>query len=236
MQQLHDLVAEHHLARGGGDILANDKAVGRLADGKLAFAPLDIGQKIVQPLDQIFAIGGDGGLQHIRIGEGEVGGGQGIGELAGIESDPAALFLIQPVQLSHHLLQGVGGQQIALLDEIEDLVVFPLLRLEAAIARGRLDHGGSLAAQHAAGGGFPQRHEAIPPFGLSLQYRLAVAAHGLGQRHHGARDIQRIDGPRILAPGHAGDEIHQQLLALHAHGEHVAGEGLGLETLGGGGR
>ena len=61
MQQLHDLIAEHHLARGGGNIFADDETVSRLADGKLALAALDIGQEIVQPLDQIFAVGSDGG-------------------------------------------------------------------------------------------------------------------------------------------------------------------------------
>ncbi len=95
LQQLHDLIAEHHLARGGGNILPDDETVSRLADGKLAMAALDIGQEIVQPLDQILAIGSDGGLEHIGVGQGEIGGGQRVGELAGIKGDPAALLLVQ---------------------------------------------------------------------------------------------------------------------------------------------
>jgi hypothetical protein len=146
--------------------------------------------------------------------------------------DPRARASVQAVEFAHHLLHGVGGEQIALLDEVEDLVLFPCLSLEAPIAGRRLDHDGRLSAQHAAGGGFPQRHEAVPPFGLGLEHRVAVAAHRLGQRHHGAGDVERIDRAGILALGHAGDEVHQQLLALHAHGEHVAGEELRFEAFG----
>ena len=232
MQQLHDRVAEHHLARSGGDILADHETVGRLADGQLALAALDIGQQIVQPLDQIFPIGGDGGLQHLGIGEREVGGGQRIGELAGIEGHAAALARVQAVQLAHHLLHRIGGEQIALLDEVEDFVLAPGIGLEAPVAGRGFHHGWGVAAQHAPRGGFPQHHEIVPPCRLRRSHRLAVAAHRLGQRQHGAGDIKRIDRPPIFAASHAGDEIQHQLLALHPDRQHVAREFAGVERFG----
>jgi dihydroxy-acid dehydratase len=37
------------------------------------------------------------------------------------------------VQLAHHFLHGVGGEQVALLDEVEDLILLPGLGPEAAV-------------------------------------------------------------------------------------------------------
>ena len=140
LQQFDHLVAEHHLAGRGGDILADLEGVGRLADGKLALAALDIVEQIVQTLDQILAVRLQRGAQHFGIGEEEIGGRDRVGELLGIEFDALARLVVEAVELGDRVLHPVGGQQIGLLDEVEDLVFLPVLVAEAPVAgRGRDD-------------------------------------------------------------------------------------------------
>ncbi len=79
-------------------------------------------------------------VNHLRIGEREIGGTDGIQELAQVEDQLALLVFIQPLHLGGRLEQRRGSQQIALFEGVEDRVLLPIRGAEAFIALLRRDY------------------------------------------------------------------------------------------------
>src|SRR5258708_15671684 len=79
-------------------------------------------------------------VDDLRIGEGNVGGTDGIQELAQVEDHLTLLMLIQSLHFSSGLEQGRGGQQIALFESVEDRILLPGGVAEALIPFLRRDH------------------------------------------------------------------------------------------------
>ncbi len=90
LNELHELVLEDHLAGGRGDIHAELECFFvRHADA----AALDIGEQVVQALEQVLATGVQRLAQHLRVGESEVRRRQRVYVLARVEINfLAALF------------------------------------------------------------------------------------------------------------------------------------------------
>ncbi len=78
-------------------------------------------------------------VDDLRIGESNVGGADGIQELAQVEDQLALLMLIQPLHLGGGPEQRCGGQQIALFEGVEGRILLPIGGAEAFIAFLRRD-------------------------------------------------------------------------------------------------
>ena len=105
--------------------------------------------RFLQAVDQVLAAAVDRGAQHFGVGQHEIRRRHRVDELARIEIDLARGLVVEPVDLLDRRLHPARGQQIALLDEVEDRVVAPRLVAEAAVAGRGLDHRLGLAAEHA---------------------------------------------------------------------------------------
>ena len=75
LDQFHQGVPEHHLARGDGDVAPDIEGVRvRHADVEPTFAPLQVVKQVLDPPDQVLAAAVDGGAQDLGVGHGEVAG------------------------------------------------------------------------------------------------------------------------------------------------------------------
>src|SRR5882762_1794697 len=79
-------------------------------------------------------------MDHLWIREGNVGGTDGIQELAQIEDQLALLMLIKSLHLGSRLEQRRGCQQIALFERVEDRILLPVGGAEALITFLRPDY------------------------------------------------------------------------------------------------
>ena len=112
-----------------------------------------------------------------------------------IKIDLARGALIEPRDILDRALQTAGGQQITLLDVVEQRTVVPCVIAEAPVFRACLDDRLGLAAEETLCGALPQRHVIVPEGKLRL--------HEPGRiRHHPRRHLKksRADRHRI---GHA---------------------------------
>ena len=92
-------------------------------------------------LKQVLALAFDGRLEDFGIGRREVGGRHRVNELAGIELHLLGRVVVKPVDPLDRRLQVPGGQQVALLDAVENDVLGPCFVLEAAVGRRRVATG-----------------------------------------------------------------------------------------------
>ena len=185
-----------HLALGDGDVLAELEGVrvGHL-DGQLAAPALEVREQIVQAAQQVLAAGLGGPPQHLGVGEQEVGRAHRVDELARVKIDLLRGLGVEPVDVAHHVLHVAGGEQVGLLDEVEDLVLLPGVILEAAVLRVRLDHRLGLAvhAEDPARRVLPERHVVLPEPDLRL-HQVGRVLHELRRHfHEGVADIHWVE-------------------------------------------
>jgi hypothetical protein len=197
LQQLDHLVLEDHLARRRGDVLAHfeGRGIGHL-DAQLAAAFLDVAQQVVEALEQVLAVALDRFAQHFRVGQGEIRWRQRVDELAGEEVHLLARVLVEILDVGYRVVDVARGDQIGLLDEVEQEVFFPFGVGEALVALLRLGHGRALHAHHAQRGVLPQRK--VVPHQVHLRLRQLV---GIGQHlghhvHEGLGDAEVVGGRR----------------------------------------
>src|SRR5208337_772135 len=148
LDELHHVVLVDDLAGRDADVAAEvEGGVVHHLDRQLALAALEVGEQVVQAAQQVLAAGFRGLAQDLRIGEQEVARAHRVDELAGVEVDLLRRLRIDPIDVAHDLLQVAGGQQVALLDEVEDLVFFPGVVSEPLVAI-RFDYRLDLDAHH----------------------------------------------------------------------------------------
>ena len=225
LDQLHQVVLVDDLAGRDRDVLADPEfAVIRHADAELALAALEVGQQVRQALQQVLAAGLGGLAQHLRIGQQEVGGAHRIDELPGVEIDLLRRLRLHAIDAADHVLEEAGGQQVGLLDEVEDLVVAPGLVLEAAVLRVLGDdRGGPVLAHHPPGGILPEGEVVLPEAELRLHQPGRIGHEPGRHLQEGAADVQRI-GRGATAPLRlALEEIRHDPLAALGHLGHGAG-------------
>ena len=102
---------------------------------------------MLHALDQVLPTARNRFVNDLRIGEAEVGGADGIQELAQQERQLVLLLDVQPLNALHGLQPGRRGQQVALFERIEDRVLLPIRGAEAFIAGFRLDDRFAFLAQ-----------------------------------------------------------------------------------------
>ena len=216
MDQLHQVILEHHLAGGDGDVLAHlELAVIGHPDAQLALAPLQVGEQVGQALEQIGAAGLGGAAQHLGVGHDEIRRAHRIDELAGIEIHFLGRLGVQPLSALHHGGEIPAAQQITLPNEIKHLIFAPGIILEAAVAARLLDHRGRIAAHHPPRGVGPQGQVILPEADLRLHQLRRIGHHLRRHLHEGMADIQRVGLGRIL--GLAAQEVTHDALASLRH-------------------
>ena len=228
LDQLHQLVLEHDLARRGRDVPADlEGLVVAHADLQAPLAALEVAEQVLEPVQQVLPAGLLGLAQHGGIGHDEVRGRHRADELAGEEIDLLLLAPLEPRHVLDQPAQPARRQQIGLLHVVEDQVLAPRLILEPPVAAVGLDHRRGCLAQHALHGALPQRHAVLPELDLRLGEARGIAHQPGAERHEGAADRARVRDRKLIAPLGRGLALPERLdHALAAFGE------LG-ETLGG---
>ena len=213
LDELDQLVLEHDLARRGRDVLADLEGlhVG-LADRELALAALEVGQQVLQALDQVLALALDRRLHDLRVGQGEVGRRHRVDELARIELDLLRRLVVDALDLLDRALQPARGEQVGLLEVVEHDLVLPGRIGEALVALGRLGDRLDRLAHHALGRDLPQLHVLGPELHLRLQQLVGIGQHLGREVHEGLGELQRIGRLRAVGLVALG-ELGQQLLA-----------------------
>lgn len=89
LDEFDKVIAEDHVAWGDADVVADFKG-GFI--GEADAARLDIGNKIFEAVEEGFAFAFECRLLGFGVGEEEVGGAEGIGELLGVELDFGLVF------------------------------------------------------------------------------------------------------------------------------------------------
>jgi hypothetical protein len=210
LQQLQDVVLVDHLARGGGDVLA-DLELGQvgLADRQLAAAALQVGGEVLHAAHQALALA----LHHLAqgggVGDQEVRRREGVGQHLGEELDPALGVGIDAFGLRDQVVQPVRRQQVALLHHVEHRVGRPVGIAEPLVALGGGDHGLGRLAGHLAGRRLPQVHVAAEQVGLGPQQAVGLGGQAGHHLVEGRADMEGIGaeggGAVGLAQGGLGD-------------------------------
>jgi hypothetical protein len=196
LQQLHHVVLEDDLARRGGDVLAQleGRGVGHL-DAQAAAAVFDVAQQVVEALDEVLAVALDRLAEDFRVGQREVGRGQRVDVLAGVEVDLLLGLVVQAVDAGHGVVDVTGGDQVGLLDEVEQEVLLPFFVLEALVA---LVGGGHRSAGRHAGEAhhrvLPQREVVPHQVHLGLGQAIGVGQQLAHHVHEGLGDAEFVGG------------------------------------------
>ncbi len=112
--------------------------------------------------DQIFAVAFQCQAQQFRVRQNEVGGGDGVGDLGDVELCLMARVFIQPLGVMDHVLRPFARDQVELLDEIKELVFFPLRIGKALVSCRRFDGRCRRFAHHPFQRGIPEIYIAAP--------------------------------------------------------------------------
>ncbi len=163
LDQFHHLIAEDDLAGSRRDVLADHELIViGLTDPERALAPLQILEQVLQSVDEVLAAGLDRRADNLGVGHREIRRRHGADELAGVEVDLFLGLRVDIIDLVDALLHPARGQQVRLLDIVENVVLFPGLVLEPLVVAPRLDDRFGLLPHHPAGGVLPQRHVVLP--------------------------------------------------------------------------
>ena len=185
LDQLEQFVLEDHLALRGGNVLAHleGRGVGH-ADAQLAVTGFNVVQQVVQTLDQVLAVRLDGFTEDFRVGQREVGGRQGVDVLTGEKIHLGLGGFVEAIGTGHGVMDVASGDQVGLLDEIEQEVLFPIFVLETVVTLFRGGDRGSVGhAHHLHHGTLPQRE--VVPHHVHLGLRKLVGvSHQAGGKIH----------------------------------------------------
>ena len=200
LDQLHQVVLEHHLARRGRHVLAElERVLVGHRDAQLPAALLDVGEKIVQAAHQVLPAAGERFAQHLRVGQQEVRGGERIDVLPGKESDLSFRLGGQPPDLRDRPLDMARGDQVGLLDVVEEEIGRPVLVLEAQVALRRLGDRFRVDAERLHPARLPE------PCVVHPHVHRECREHARVGRHAGVQVHERLGDAHLVAHrrGHA---------------------------------
>ncbi len=123
LDELHQLVLEDHLAGRDREVAADleHRGIG-LADLQIAAAGLDVLGQHVHAAHQVVGIAGERLAQQFGIGQHEIRRRQRVGDLPHVEFGLLPGVRIEVGGVADQLVGPVRGEQIGLLEEIEELV------------------------------------------------------------------------------------------------------------------
>ena len=179
LDQLHDVVLEHHLAPGHRQVAAQTEslAVGHAHLQLLAITARQILEQVVQPLDQVLAAGVDRLPQRLRIGQQEIRWRQRIDVLTGVEIDLFRRFVIESVNPGQRVMQVTGRNQIRLLDIVVEKIAFPVIVAKPPVGLVRLGDGRRNLTHHFQHRVLPQRQVVLPQLHLQFGHSHRVSEH-----------------------------------------------------------
>ena len=232
LDELHQLVLEHDLARRGGDVVADPERllVGHL-DAQLTVALVEVLEQVLQPLHQVGAAGFHRLAQHLRIGEREVRRRERIDVLAGEEVDLLLRLVGQAVEPRHDVVDVARRDEVALLDVVEDEVVLPVLVLEAVVALGRRRHRLGRLAEELEPRRLPQPQVVEVHVHLHLRERHRVREQLRPHVHERARDAELVGDRQPLAVGVARHEVGEDVRRALGHLAEDLGDLAGIRRL-----
>ena len=149
LNELHELVLEDHLAGRGREIAADGEHRGiGLADFQVAAAGLDVLGEHVHAADEVVGVGRERFAQQLRVGQHEVRWRQRVGDLPHIELGLLPGVRVEIGGVADQLVGPARGEEIGLLEEVEELVRGPLRIGEAlVVGRGHGDRLGRFAGE-----------------------------------------------------------------------------------------
>ena len=215
LDQLHQLVLEDHLAGSRGDVLADleGRGVGH-GDLQAAATLLQVLQEMAKAVQQVLAVAVAGLLEHGRIAEREVARRQRRGHLAGVEIDLLLVLGVQTLDVAEHVVHPARGEQVGLLDVVEDERLGPGFVLEATVAPFRLDQG----LRFLPGGPLqrivPELQAVLPEAHLRLDELRRVGRHARGRGAEGGEHAGWIDDREFVAAVLAFEEGLDHTAAL----------------------
>ena len=180
LDQLDQLILEHHIPRRDGDVVAETEGFGVGHRDIDAFGGVGkVFPQTLQAVEQILAAGFAGHPLHFRVGGGEVGGREGTDVLARVELEIALLALRQSLDARQHLIHGAREQQILLHEEVIIRFALPGLIAEATIRACGADHGLDTLTAHLAQRALHQGHLVLEEAGLRGNQQLGVTCQRL---------------------------------------------------------
>ncbi len=199
--QLNQFVLENHLAGCEREIAADLEGAGvGLADLEIALPGLDVLRQHVHAAHQVLAFGGKRFAQQLRIGQHEIRRRDRIGDLLDVERRLLPRLLVD-FGVAHQAIAPLHGEQIDLLEEVEELVLRPFRIGEAFVFRVSRHHRLGSLAGHALDRACPQIEigaaEARLHFERALRIGQPILRHlADGFDHIG--DVCRPVSPLIL--------------------------------------
>ena len=172
--------------------------------------------------------------QQLRIGEHEIGRRDRVDDLAQVELGLLAGQRIETFGVFDQSIAELGGQQVGLLEEVEELVRRPFRVGEALVAWiGLRDRGGVFVAGQAACGMRPEVEIALAERRLELERALGVGEPILGDLAESLYHIDEFGVVGVDSAGLARLEIRRQSLAAFLdHAGEVPGQFLPVGRLG----
>ena len=145
-----------------------------LADLEIAVAGLDVLGEHVHAAHEILGVRGKRLAQQFRIGEHEIRRRDRVGDLLDVELGLLPRVLVDAGGVLDQLLAPLRGEQIGLLEEIEELVLRPFRIGKALVLGVGRDGGLGRFAGHALGRARPQIEIGAAEAGLQFERALRI--------------------------------------------------------------
>ena len=231
LDQLYQIVLEDHLA-GGKREVAPDLEFGRirLADFEMPMPGLDVLGEHVHAAHQIVGIRSERLAKQFRIGEHEIRRRDRVADLLDVEGGLRPRVVVDALGVFDQPLAPLRGEQIGLLEEIEELVLRPFRigkALVLEVGRGRRRGG---FARHALDRAGPQIEIGAAEACLQFERALRIGKPVLRDMADGLDHVGHVFGQiafdfAFLARLHIGGE---RLAAFLDQAREILREGLDL--------
>ena len=154
LDELHQVILEDDLARRRGYVFTNAERlhVGH-GDRQPTLAAPQILEQVLEAAQKVLSARLERRGENLGIGRDEIGRGERVDELAGIEVDLARGRWVEPLDAAHRRERGLGPNEIALFDEMKDRVLGPVGMFETLVFQRFL--GPSAKSHQALGGRLP---------------------------------------------------------------------------------
>ena len=200
-------------------------ALVRHARCEAALVALEIVEHVAQAPQQVLALGLDRLPERRGIGGEEVGRRHRIDELARIEGELRGVLLVQAAQVPDRRVSAGGGEQVGLLQMIEEPALAPGRIAKAPVVGLRLGDRlrRRLLAAQASGTLLPQPESAVPPAHLRLDQRRGIGGQAPRHREEGIAEVERIAFARRTRRILAAEQAGRDPLALRRDGGELVG-------------
>ena len=158
LDELDEVVAEHHLARRRGDVLPDHEGVRRAHPHvEPAGLRIEVAEEVGHAVEDAPPTGFDGGAERLRVGGEEVGRRERIDHLPGGEVELAQVMLAEP-RAGQQGGAGAGVHEVRLLQEVEPRELVPGPIPEPAVVLVRPRRRLRVDAERAGDAVRPERH------------------------------------------------------------------------------